>query len=418
VKQKDKLKIGLISYRSNPFSGGQGIYIRHLSNALYELGHEVEVISGPPYPEIRKEISLVKIPSLDLFASQNRLKEFKLNFLTSYIDLVEWLSVMTGGFPEPYTFGRRLKNFLKNKKGEYDILHDNQSLASSLLTIQLEFPLLSTIHHPISRDYKLELDNAKFYKQKLLIKRWHSFLGMQMRVAKRLDNILCVSKQSSLDVAEDFGVSPSNISVVLNGVDMNVFKPNNLVQKVPNRLVTAASADVPLKGLEFLIRSLPEIRSFAPEISLEVIGRAQEGGQVDNLIKELKLQKVVNFNHGLSEKEVANLYCSSEIAVIPSLYEGFGFGAAEAMACALPVISTTSGGLSEVVGDAAKIIPSGSSRKISEAVILLLKDESKKRSYAEKGLSRMKEDFSWINSAKLTVQAYQDTMNKFQNKVI
>ncbi|MDG2060295.1 MAG: glycosyltransferase family 4 protein [SAR86 cluster bacterium] len=418
MKQKDKLKIGLISYRSNPFSGGQGIYIRHLSNALYELGHEVEVISGPPYPEIRKEISLVKIPSLDLFASQNRLKEFKLNFLTSYIDLVEWLSVMTGGFPEPYTFGRRLKNFLKNKKGEYDILHDNQSLASSLLTIQLEFPLLSTIHHPISRDYKLELDNAKFYKQKLLIKRWHSFLGMQMRVAKRLDNILCVSKQSSLDVAEDFGVSPSNISVVLNGVDMNVFKPNNLVQKVPNRLVTAASADVPLKGLEFLIRSLPEIRSFAPEISLEVIGRAQEGGQVDNLIKELKLQKVVNFNHGLSEKEVANLYCSSEIAVIPSLYEGFGFGAAEAMACALPVISTTSGGLSEVVGDAAKIIPSGSSRKISEAVILLLKDESKKRSYAEKGLSRMKEDFSWINSAKLTVQAYQDTMNKFQNKVI
>ena len=418
MKQKDKLKIGLISYRSNPFSGGQGIYIRHLSNALYELGHEVEVISGPPYPEIRKEISLVKIPSLDLFASQNRLKEFKLNFLTSYIDLVEWLSVMTGGFPEPYTFGRRLKNFLKNKKGEYDILHDNQSLASSLLTIQLEFPLLSTIHHPISRDYKLELDNAKFYKQKLLIKRWHSFLGMQMRVAKRLDNILCVSKQSSLDVAEDFGVSPSNISVVLNGVDMNVFKPNNLVQKVPNRLVTAASADVPLKGLEFLIRSLPEIRSFAPEISLEVIGRAQEGGQVDNLIKELKLQKVVNFNHGLSEKEVANLYCSSEIAVIPSLYEGFGFGAAEAMACALPVISTTSGGLSEVVGDAAKIIPSGSSRKISEAVILLLKNESKKRSYAEKGLSRMKEDFSWINSAKLTVQAYQDTMNKFQNKVI
>tara|TARA_B110000014_G_scaffold264453_1_gene266230 strand:+ start:13 stop:1269 length:1257 start_codon:yes stop_codon:yes gene_type:complete len=418
VKQKDKLKIGLISYRSNPFSGGQGIYIRHLSNALYELGHEVEVISGPPYPEIRKEISLVKIPSLDLFASQNRLKEFKLNFLTSYTDLVEWLSVMTGGFPEPYTFGRRLKNFLKNKKGEYDILHDNQSLSSSLLTIQLEFPLLSTIHHPISRDYKLELDNAKFYKQKLLIKRWHSFLGMQMRVAKRLDNILCVSKQSSLDVAEDFGVSPSNISVVLNGVDMNVFKPNNLVQKVPNRLVTAASADVPLKGLEFLIRSLPEIRSFAPEISLEVIGRAQEGGQVDNLIKELKLQKVVNFNHGLSEKEVANLYCSSEIAVIPSLYEGFGFGAAEAMACALPVISTTSGGLSEVVGDAAKIIPSGSSRKISEAVILLLKDESKKRSYAEKGLSRMKEDFSWINSAKLTVQAYQDTMNKFQNKVI
>ena len=418
MKQKDKLKIGLISYRSNPFSGGQGIYIRHLSNALYELGHEVEVISGPPYPEIRKEISLVKIPSLDLFASQNRLKEFKLNFLTSYTDLVEWLSVMTGGFPEPYTFGRRLKNFLKNKKGEYDILHDNQSLSSSLLTIQLEFPLLSTIHHPISRDYKLELDNAKFYKQKLLIKRWHSFLGMQMRVAKRLDNILCVSKQSSLDVAEDFGVSPSNISVVLNGVDMNVFKPNNLVQKVPNRLVTAASADVPLKGLEFLIRSLPEIRSFAPEISLEVIGRAQEGGQVDNLIKELKLQKVVNFNHGLSEKEVANLYCSSEIAVIPSLYEGFGFGAAEAMACALPVISTTSGGLSEVVGDAAKIIPSGSSRKISEAVILLLKDESKKRSYAEKGLSRMKEDFSWINSAKLTVQAYQDTMNKFQNKVI
>ena len=413
MRIEDKLKIGLISYRSNPFSGGQGIYVRHLSSCLHELGHDVDVISGPPYPDLRQGVSLIKIPSLDLFSKQDRFKEFKFGFLTSYTDFTEWFGVITGGFPEPYTFGRRLKKYLHGKEGYYDILHDNQSLAISLLAIQKRFPLLTTIHHPISRDYNIELKSAKSFKERLLIKRWHRFLGMQIKVAKRLDNILCVSEQSSKDVVEDFGVLKENLSVVLNGVDMNVFKPNPLVNKIPFRLVTAASADIPLKGLVFLVKSLPKIKSVFPGITLEVIGRAQQGGVVDTVIKDMGLDDIVNFNHGLTELEVSELYCSSDIAVIPSLYEGFGFGAAEAMACKLPVISTRSGGLAEVIGDSAFDIEAGSAKDISEAVINLLQDTKKKNSLAEKGLSRMQKEFSWLDSAELTIQAYLKSINKF-----
>ena len=413
MNKQNKLKIGLISYRSNPFSGGQGIYIRHLSSSLYELGHEVEVISGPPYPELRKEVVLIKIPSLDLFSSINRFKEFKLNFLTSYTDLFEWFSVMTGGFPEPYTFGLRLEKFLKNKMGYYNILHDNQSLASSLLSIQEDFPLLTTIHHPITRDYELELARYNNFKDRLLVKRWHSFLGMQKKVAKKLNNILCVSGQSAIDVAEDFNVNPENISVVLNGVDIKIFKPNQDIVKIDFRIVTAASADIPLKGLEYLIKAMPKIRAFHPHVTLEVIGRAQEGGLVDQLIHKLELKDVVNFNHGISEQKISELYCSADIAVIPSLYEGFGFGAAEAMACALPVISTKSGGLAEVVGDAAFPVESSSSKDISEAVISLFNNPVKKKSLSEKGLDRMQKKFSWKNTAELTVRAYLKAIDRF-----
>ena len=413
MNKENKLKIGLISYRSNPFSGGQGIYIRHLSSSLYELGHEVEVISGPPYPELRKEVVLIKIPSLDLFSSINRFKEFKLNFLTSYTDLFEWFSVMTGGFPEPYTFGLRLEKFLKNKMGYYNILHDNQSLATSLLSIQEDFPLLTTIHHPITRDYELELARYNNLKDRLLVKRWHSFLGMQKKVAKKLNNILCVSGQSAIDVAEDFNVNPENISVVLNGVDIKIFKPNQDIVKIDFRIVTAASADIPLKGLEYLIKAMPKIRVSHPHVTLEVIGRAQEGGLVDQLIHKLELKDVVNFNHGISEQKISELYCSADIAVIPSLYEGFGFGAAEAMACALPVISTKSGGLEEVIGDAAYPVESSSSKDISEAVISLFNNPVKKKSLSEKGLDRMQKKFSWENTAELTVRAYLKAIDRF-----
>ena len=116
------MKIGILSYRSHPYSGGQGIYVRHLSKALQRLGHEVTVLSGPPYPQLDSEIELEKIPSLDLFGVEDRIKEFKFSLLFSPLDLYEWISVITGGFPEPYTFGRRVLNYLKASEKDFDII--------------------------------------------------------------------------------------------------------------------------------------------------------------------------------------------------------------------------------------------------------------------------------------------------------
>ena len=408
------MKIALLSYRSHPFSGGQGIYIRHLSNAFNALGHEVFVISGPPYPELSKGVKLIKIPSLDLFSVESRIKAFRLRFLLSPIDLIEWLGIMSGGFPEPYVFGKRLESFLEDTEIKFDVLLDNQSLCYSLLNIQKSYPLVTTIHHPITRDHKIALDNARNWKERLSTNRWHGFLKMQKKVAPKLQKIICPSAQSKEDVIEEFLVERDSIDVVLNGIDVNSFRFRGDKRPHTNRIVTTASADIPLKGLKYLIRSLPEIIKKFPDTNLQVIGRSPQGGGIRKLISKLNLVDKVSFHSELSESEVVEIYSCAEIAVIPSLYEGFGFGAGEAMSCGVPLISTTSGGLKEVIGDAAIIIKSGSSEEIEKAVIELFSNPNKQELYSHLGRKRMEDKFDWLVSANQYLEIFKDTKENFE----
>ena len=339
------MKIGLLSYRSHPYSGGQGIYVKHLSKALSDIGHDVSVLSGPPYPELDNSVELIEIPSLGLFETEDRMKAFSLDLLLNPLNLYEWLTVMSGGFPEPYTYGKRVLKYLKENNRDFDIILDNQSLCDSLLEIQKIYPLAVTIHHPITKDLKLEIENASNWKEKLSSLRWHNFLPMQKKVAPKLNKIICVSRPSKKDIVEEFLVDPEKIEVILNGIDIRKFIPNPSTLFIENKIITTASADIPLKGLKYLILALPNIIKVFPKTSLTVIGRSPSDSKLRKLITDLSLEDKIAFRSGITEEEIVNLYHSSEIAVIPSLYEGFGFGAGEAMACGIPLISTHSGGL-------------------------------------------------------------------------
>ena len=402
------MKVGLLSYRSNPYSGGQGIYIKHLSKALKNLGHEVSVLSGPPYPELDSEVNLIKIPSLGLFESGERLKAFRLRFLWSPIDLYEWITVMTGGFPEPYTYGKRVLKRLKENNLKLDVLLDNQSLSSSLLEIQAHYPLAVTIHHPITKDHKLEMQNAVNWKERLSSSRWHNFLPMQKKVAPQLKNIICVSQPSKEDVISEFKVDEKKITVIPNGIDIGIFKPSSIKKSLSFRIVTTASADIPLKGLKNLILALPRVIRQFPLTSLTVIGKSPEKSNLNKLIDDLDLEDKITFRSGISEKEIVKTYHDSDIAVIPSLYEGFGFGAGEAMACGVPLISTDSGGLKQVIGDAALKIKPGSVNEIEEGILKLFTEEKIRQELAEKGRERMEEFFDW----KIAASAYIEVFKK------
>ena len=410
------MRIGILSYRSHPYSGGQGIYIKHLSKALSDRGHQVSVLSGPPYPELDESVELIKIPSLGLFETKNRMSSFGLNLLFRPLDLYEWLTVMTGGFPEPYTFGKRVLKYIKHNKSDFEIILDNQSLSGSLLRIQEILPLVVTIHHPITKDHKLEMQNATNWKEKLSSKRWHNFLPMQKRVAPKLKKIICVSKPSKKDVVEEFHVDPNRIEVILNGIDINTFSPCPFDKREENKIITTASADIPLKGLKYLVKALPKILHSFPKTTLTVIGKSPNNSEVSKLIEELNLSNVITFRSGISEKEIVDLYHSSELAVIPSLYEGFGFGAGEAMACGVPLISTHSGGLEEVVGDAAlKIIPS-SAEEIEKAVIKLFNNPEEMRKLSIKGRQRMEEIFDWKIAASSYESSFKAVIESFINE--
>ena len=320
------MKIGLLSYRSNPFSGGQGIYVRHLSSALVKLGHQVDVISGPPYPELHQGVNLIKIPSLNLFALEDnqRLRSFRFRFLNNRTDLIEWAGVLSGGFPEPYTFGERVLSLMTRRGIEYDLIHDNQSLCNALIELQKLVPLVTTIHHPITQDHKLELQATINWKQRLSTNRWHSFLKMQKKVAPKLNRIICPSNQSKEDIIKEFKVNKENIDVVLNGIDIKGFRRDESIQTKPYRIITTASADVPLKGLKFLIKAISEVINEIPQIHLVVIGRVKEDGEILKQISSLNLKGKISFHSELSQSELVSLYSSAQISVITSLYEGFG----------------------------------------------------------------------------------------------
>ena len=411
------MKIGLLSYRSNPFSGGQGIYVKHLSLALTKLGHQVDVISGPPYPDLHEDINLIKIPSLNLFELEDnlRLRSFRPSFLFNLADFREWLGVLSGSFPEPYAFGKRVNIYLDKTSTDYDLIHDNQSLCYELINIQKEIPLVTTIHHPITRDRRLALEAAATWKERLSINRWHSFLRMQKKVAPQLNRIVCPSNQSKADVIEELKVNEENVDVVLNGIDLDSFNRDERVEKKPYRIITTASADVPLKGLKFLIEAMTEIIEEIPEAHLIVLGRAKKEGDIAKQISRLNLEEKISFRSGLSQSEVVSLYASSHICVIPSLYEGFGFGAGEAMACGLPLISTQSGGLKEVIGQDAVIIEARSSKAIVKAVKDLFSNKEKQLALSRAGRKRMENEFNWMKAAEAYEEIYSKTIKEFRN---
>ncbi|MFV8781732.1 glycosyltransferase family 4 protein [Microbulbifer sp. SA54] len=405
------LKICLLGYRSHPHCGGQGIYLHYLSKALVDAGHEVDVISGQPYPELDERVRLIKMPGLNLYEHENPATALRLRHLRSWADFFEWFSKLTGGFAEPYTFGRRVSRYLRRHGQHYDIVHDNQSLCYGLLDIEKSgIPVVATIHHPITRDRQLALDAAPDWFYRLLVRRWHYFLRMQKRVARKLPHIVTVSTQSLQDIVDQFGVRREQLTLIYNGIDTDVFRPMPELKRNPMRIMTTASADQPLKGLRFLLQAVALLRPRYPALEVLVVGKLKEGGATEQLLKELQLEDTVRFVSGITHQEMVEFYCTSRMVVCPSLYEGFGLPTGEAMACGVPVISSDGGALPEVVGDAGIVVPAGDSGALSRAMDRLLASTALCDDYGRLGRERIEREFSWRRVAEQLTLFYRDIL--------
>jgi glycosyltransferase involved in cell wall biosynthesis len=408
------LRVALLGYRSNPFSGGQGIYLKYLSRALADLGHDVDVISGEPYPELDPRVTLVKLPGLNLYGSANHVTALRPRHLRSATDMFEWFSMLTGGFPEPYTFGRRLERHfaeLARQGRGYDVVHDNQCLSYGTLALQQRgVPLITTIHHPITWDRDIALTHATGWGHRLLIRRWHSFLRMQGRVARQLQHIVTVSERSKLDICAAFRIAPEQVHVIHNGIDTDIFRPEPSVPRDPWQLITTASADQPLKGSQHLVPAFASLCRQFPRLRLVFVGKPKPGGRTDRLIEQLGVGDRIRFLHGVSADEFRDLYARSALAVVPSEYEGFGLPAGEAMACGIPLISTDGGALPEVVGDAGRIVPARDPEALARAIAELLLDAETRARLGERGRQRILDRFSWSRAATDMTHLYRQAM--------
>ena len=409
------LNILMPSYRSHPYTGGQGIYMRLVTKAMRDLGHNVDVISGQPYPILDDGVKLVKLPSLDLYSYNNPLKAFNFNLLKNKIDLYEWISHLTGGFSEPYTFGERMAKWAKYNFSKYDVVHDNQTLAYGLLQLKnLGLPVVGTIHHPITMDKRIDIQHAETLSLKILKWRWYSFLNMQMHVARQLDPIIVVSENTRKDLVRDFKVDIKKTRKVLHGIDHLTFRPINGIKRKPNQLITTASADVPLKGLIYLIRAYDRLLKDFPELELIVIGKLRDGPTSKELNKR-GIKNKVKFVSDLTSNQIAKLYAESTIAVSPSVYEGFGFPAGEAMSCGIPLVSTNGGSLPEVVGDAGIIVNHSDPASLYQGIKQLLDNDEKRLVYGKMGRKRVLDKFTWKRAAQELVNVYKEAIINADN---
>jgi glycosyltransferase involved in cell wall biosynthesis len=408
------LSIALLSYRSKPHCGGQGVYIRHLSRELAALGHDVEVLSGPPYPELDPGVTLTEVPSLDLYREPDPFRTPHWREFRSSIDVLEYALMATAAFPEPLTFSLRASRLLRSRTSRPDIVHDNQTLGSGLLDLsRAGFPVVATVHHPITVDRRHDRAAARGIRKRVSTWRWYSFLRMQGRVARALPALLTVSTSSYDDIVRDFHVEPAKLTVVPVGVETAVFVPPT-TPRVPGRIVATTSADIPMKGLVPLLEAVAKLRT-ERDVELVVVGKPKEGGTAERTIARLGLEDAVRFVSGVAESELVDLFGSAQVAVVPSLYEGFSLPAIEAMACATPLVATTAGALPEVVGPdghAALHVPPGDPEALAVAIGSILDDDELAHRLGAAGRARVLERFTWRAVAEQTVQWYRACLDE------
>ncbi|WP_309058955.1 glycosyltransferase family 4 protein [Streptomyces sp.] len=409
------LRIALLTYKGNPFCGGQGVYVRHLSRELARLGHRVEVIGAQPYPVLDEGydgLSLTELPSLDLYRQPDPFRTPKRDEYRDWIDALEVGTMWTGGFPEPLTFSLRARRHLRARRGDFDVVHDNQTLGYGLLG-DVGAPLVTTIHHPITVDRQLELDAAEGWQRRYSVRRWYAFTRMQKRVARRLPSVLTVSGTSRQEIVDHLGVRQDRIHVVHIGADTDLFAPDPSVPVVPGRIVTTSSADVPLKGLVFLVEALAKVRAEHPGAHLVVVGKRPAEGPVAQAMERYGLEGAVEFVKGISDAELVDLVRSAQVACVPSLYEGFSLPAAEAMATGTPLLATTGGAIPEVAGrdgETCLAVPPGDAEALAAGLTRLLGDAELRARLGAAGRERVLRHFTWARAAQGTVARYREAI--------
>lgn len=412
------LNIAFLAYRGKPHVGGQGVYTRHLTKALTDLGHHVEVLGGQPFPILDPRVPLIELPSLDIYNEHFPMRMPGIWELKTLGDHVEVLSFSMGNFPEPLAFSVRAAMHLRKRINDFDIVQDNQCLGYGLLAIErMGLPVLATIHHPITVDRRLEMEHAETTWQRISKARWYAFTKMQTRVAKRMTRVLTVSENSNKDIHADHQVPLDRLNVVPVGVDQDIFRPLPDVERVKGRLITTASADVTMKGLRYLLEAVAKLRT-ERHIELVVIGKLKEGGPSARIIDELGLRDAVTFITGVPEQRIIELYSEAELAVVPSLYEGFSLPAIEAMSCAVPLVATTGGALPEVVGkdgETALCVPPGDSEALAAKISMALDDHDLRARVGAAGRQRVIDRWTWRHTAVGTVEQYRALLSETAN---
>ena len=415
------MKVCFLLHQGKMHSGGQGVYLCNVTKEIADLGHEVHVLAGPPYPQVADAVSIdritdfnlydeLPIPTAEFFHSRHPFEFFRpLNFYEVATQRYGMFSIMSA-------FSIRAFDRLRQLQPErgFDIVHDVQVLGHGVLLIRAQgMPVVANIHHPLALDRRNAVIQAKTLREKI---RWLIFYPffMQNVVMKRVDRIITGSEHSARSIRQVFDVPASHIEVIHDGVDTQTFRPLEGVEKEPQRILFVGNSEDRNKGARYLIEAL-HILHREMEFHLTLVDRPREELElVTSLVKRWGLQSRVRFTGRVSTEELVRLYNSAQILVSPSVYEGFGLPAAEAQACGTAVVSTTAGALPEVVahGETGWLVPPGDAVALAEAIRRLMSDADLRARMGAAGRQRMVERFTWRETARKTVALYEEVLGR------
>jgi len=415
------MKVCFLLHQGKMHSGGQGVYLCNVTKEIADLGHEVHVLAGPPYPQVADAVSIdritdfnlydeLPIPTAEFFHSRHPFEFFRpLNFYEVATQRYGMFSIMSA-------FSIRAFDRLRQLQPErgFDIVHDVQVLGHGVLLIRAQgMPVVANIHHPLALDRRNAVIQAKTLREKI---RWLIFYPffMQNVVMKRVDRIITGSEHSARSIRQVFDVPASHIEVIHDGVDTQTFRPLEGVEKEPQRILFVGNSEDRNKGARYLIEAL-HILHREMEFHLTLVDRPREELElVTSLVKRWGLQSRVRFTGRVSTEELVRLYNSAQILVSPSVYEGFGLPAAEAQACGTAVVSTTAGALPEVIahGETGWLVPPGDAVALADAIRRLMSDADLRARMGAAGRQRMVERFTWRETARKTVALYEEVLGR------
>ncbi len=401
-----KLNIAFLSYRSDPFSGGQGIYLKNVCESLANNGHKVTIYSGSPLPIVSSKILVIEVKTpqyFKTFSFSERVKIFK-NQSKNLFEFQDFFEAITGNFSEPIFFGERLKrnNHYKENEDKYDIFHDNQSL--SIYSSAIKSRLVTTLHHPIQIDRKIDLMNEKSILNKISINRWYSFLNFQQLNVFQSRLLITPSNNSKKDITKFFKYPSNQIEVLWNGINLDDFqfrKKKNFEKK----LVTIISSDVPMKNLKNILIGFSFAQKKIEGLTLNIIGDVRE--QNIGLVDSLGLKDSVIIHKKPDKKKLIEILTLCDIGISGSLYEGFGFPLIEMIAIGLPVLASNKGSLPELMGNAGIAFNPYDPKEFSNSIQKLVSNNELKNKISNNCYKRRDDFFGWDEYAKKLEFLYQ-----------
>jgi glycosyltransferase involved in cell wall biosynthesis len=420
------LRICFIAYRGNMHCGGQGVYLWFLARELARLGHQVDVLVGPPYPDPMPFANSVTAVPNERFWGKWFLGE-RHRFIPQPdplrifqpLNFYELAASYLGFLPEPLAFS--LRAFREVAAGlrsgnRYDIVHDVQCLGYGILGIRkLGIPVVTTVHHPLTVDRRASFQRDQSLREALGTVKFYP-VAMQGFVAQRLDGLFTSSTASARMIHRDFRVPTERIRMLANGVDTQLFRPATGTERHANEILCVGRASDPNKGIGNLIESLARLPR---HLRLTLVDDDHQNSPARKLARRLGCADRLQITGRIENDELVRRYQRASLVVVPSRYEGFGLPAVEAMACETPVVACAAGALTEVVGAAAGgvLVPPDDPAALAFAIADLMARPEIRSMLGKRGSIRVNEVFAWPRVARATADAYAEVIETFRTRL-